>query len=155
MVVEGIVLVIFVAILIGLQRMLKRKLEYRYKFKAAIEETGLPIIRLKINEKEYYFLVDSGSDVNIIDVTCPESFMIVGEQVFTDASNVVHKGTIVKVHAEWDTIHVFNFEAILSDITEALGKINYAGHPITGILGTAFLRKYKYIIDFEKQEVRI
>lgn len=155
MAIEGTLLILLAAVLIGLQIAIKKRLEYKQSFRDSMRAIQLPVIPLVVNGNTYWFLIDSGSDVNIIDIHFPEQLHIIGEETFTDASNTEHSGKIVEVRAEWQMIRLFTFEAVMTDMSDSLSKLSYDGHSIYGILGTNFLHKYEAIIDFKRNKLKL
>lgn len=121
---------------------------------------NLPIISLSSNNKIFNFLLDSGSNMSHI---CPEYHtaldaelydIIGGEEVKgLGSNNILNKSCrtnlkdILGNKYEVDMAVSEGFTHVAKDIE------NSTGVKIHGLLGTDFLNRYNYIIDFKSLEV--
>ena len=119
-----------------------------------IQKTGLPLIVIEINQQNLCFLLDTGSNKNLIDQRVYEFFK---EQVETVGSS-----TILGLEGnKLDTLIInlsFNFENHsystnfnVIDSSSAFGAIEKESDiQIHGILGNEFFIENEWVLDFEK-----
>lgn len=122
-------------------------------------KTGLPLVIVKVFNLELCFLLDTGSNRNIIDERVYNHFKdklnIVGENEEVSTLQSLSKGFELEIP--------FLFEG--SDYNETFictGRIDgfdlieeESGIQIHGILGSNFLLKYGWVIDFDNMMVSL
>lgn len=122
-------------------------------FIESINLTGLPIITFHNNGHPINMVLDTGSNVCIINSTAlPNLKYEEGEQhsgVFglngeAEAGNTVF---LPLTYKDWE----FDFECWATDISEMVSSMKKEyGVTIHGLLGTGFFQKYKYVLDFNE-----
>lgn len=128
-------------------------------FEEGLQKTHLPIIKLKHKEKEYNFLIDTGSDISYLyyrkvkelegrntNITIPGVCFGQGSCETTPLFEVdltLNSWTFTETFATPN----------LDDIVEHFRK-EY-NTDFTGVLGSDFLSKYHYIINFKKKRLYV
>jgi len=122
-------------------------------FKESLDLAELPIITFTQNNVKINFLLDSGATISVID-----EFTL--RNLKSTLSNTLSRTTgiggsianIPNVDMEIyykklkfvDTFQVINMDKIFKEIKSSTGVT------VHGILGTSFMQKYKYVLDFDK-----
>ena len=126
---------------------------FAVSFRQGFISPNIPIATFNQGDKEITFLLDTGSDNNVINkgaLDYVEHTMIEGGDK-TTLSGV--NGTTEVEHCSIKfTCEDENYEAnfLVADLDEAFGTIR-KGHCITihGILGSKFLRSHNIVLDFQ------
>ena len=131
----------------------KRIYKYDINFRDNWKTCGLPLIKLKINGKLEFFLIDSGASVNMIKQSYFDA--IIDKPVITEDKTELHTGGNA-VHADLCNFSLSYKTAKFPDEIfnmidlEAFDALKKAyGYNIVGIVGSPFLGKYKWSIDFD------
>lgn len=123
-----------------------------------LTKVGLPIVLVRVKDKHLCFILDTGSTCSLIDCTVVEYFKDIVELV-----GVYHVSGIEGTKHKVDMITLpFNFEGqiykpkfCVKPLLDAFSCIEQeSGIQIHGLLGTDFLLENKWIIDFNKIEIR-
>lgn len=132
------------------------KLKTRISFKDSIDIVDLPVISLSNNGKIFNFIIDTGSTYSILNVK------ILNKLKYNEIPNMLGTaygidGNIINVNYINLVLHYNKVE--LEDVFQvievpAFDNIKEQNNiEIAGILGNTFLKKYKYIIDFNKMMI--
>lgn len=130
----------------------KRINRTKMSFKESLDLIGLPIVTFYQGDRKFHFLLDSGATNNCINT----KFLDIMEYSDTDKKssvygmegNTVNTG-IVNIDLYYKGNH-FSDEFISIDISKAFDEVKRECNiEITGILGSEFLSKYKYILDYK------
>jgi len=132
-----------------------KKLKFPLSY--GLNKTGLPLIILEINQQNLCFLLDTGSNKNLIDQRVYEFFK---EQVETIGSSTILglegkklNTPIIKLSFNFEN-HSFTTKFNVFDSTNAFGAIeNESDIQIHGIIGNEFFIENEWILDFEKLTV--
>lgn len=121
-----------------------------------------PIVQVEINGKKGYFIVDTGSDISIINTTQLRRYDLESKKVYnTDRRAIGINGRtegvmkIDKVKVDLsesfahDTFYSLNIDRIATSIE---AKTNYR---IVGIIGADVLIKYNCIIDYNQRHITL
>ena len=126
-----------------------------------LKAIGLPAIPVKLfDDKHILFLIDTGADISIMDISLFEYYK--SRVMFSEKS----EGIIMATHSTQETIQAqfeFSYEELrytevfrCMDCSMGFNQVQQdSGYQIHGIIGTNFLVKYRWIIDFEKQQIHI
>lgn len=123
-----------------------------------VYENTMPVIKYNIDEKGINFIVDTGSDVSIIDddyyLKHMNSFGFIKNSTsdINTVSGTVTKGVIIANALLNDSINVTFYITDIENVKKE-GFIK-TGKQVDGILGCDFLYQNKAIIDFDKKELR-
>lgn len=122
-------------------------------FIESINLTGLPIITFHNNGHAVNMVLDTGSNVCIINKSMLTDLKYeVGEQhVGVIGLNGEAEGgdTVVLslTYKDWE----FDFECWATDLSEMVSSMKKEyGVTVHGLLGTGFFQKYKYVLDFNE-----
>lgn len=125
--------------------------EKNMSFLESINLTGLPIITFHNNGHPVNMVLDTGSNVCLINREVLPSLKyeigdthtgVIGVAGDTEGGDTVF---LPLVYKDWE----FDFECLAADLTEAVNSMKKEyGVTIHGLLGTGFFSKYKYILDF-------
>lgn len=123
-----------------------------------IYDEEMPVVNYKIGKHNINFIVDTGSDVSIID----DDYYLNNMKLFnfvennsTDINTIsgtVSSGVIIASTALNDSIDVTFYITDIDNIRKEV--FVKTGRQIQGILGCDFLYQNKAIIDFNKKELR-
>ena len=122
-------------------------------FIESINLTGLPIITFHNNGHPVNMVLDTGSNVCIInkDILTDLKYEV-GEQHVgviglngeAEAGDTV---VLLLTYKDWE----FDFECWATDLSETVSTMKKEyGVTIHGLLGTGFFQKYKYVLDFNE-----
>lgn len=123
-------------------------------FIESLNLTGLPIITFRNNGNPVNMVLDTGSNVCIINyAVLPE----LQHEVIEDLNSGViglggekEQGKVVCVplhYKDWE----FDFDCWAMDMSDTVNSMKQEyGVTIHGILGTGFFTKYKYVLDFNE-----
>lgn len=117
---------------------------------------GVPFIQLRIGESQpLNFMIDTGFDVNVIDLQVAQSLGLYGEGAQTEAQ----PGGAVTI-AELPPIDLTGAQRVYEAIPFtgfAIGESLSAvmGRPVAGILGHDFLRRYVVELDYDGEALRL
>lgn len=146
-------LIIIIAISIWYTKT-KRKNKNKISFFESLNLVGLPVITMQSNNKTINFLLDTGSNKSFIDsriIDELDSSKIENKTAFVTGINNKSSETVYyllklkyKDNAFVNEFQSFNFEKSFGHIMEKTGI------RIDGIIGGDFLKKYKYIINYEE-----
>lgn len=121
----------------------------QFDIKNSLDLTGLSVIVLCQGEKKYNFMLDTGSNVSYINRGSEiELSEVLGKDSMTSANgNVsecsVHNATLYYAQRRFDIpVRVTDLGTIFNATKEEFGVT------LTGILGSDFLQKYKYVLDY-------
>lgn len=129
-----------------------------YSLYYGLNSTKLPIILVDVKGDHLCFILDTGSTCSLIDSTVVEYFKDivepVGDYCISGIEGTKHKVDMI--------ILPFNFEGqiykpkfCVKPLLDAFSGIEKeSGIQIHGLLGTDFLLGNKWIIDFNKIEIR-
>lgn len=149
---------------------------YTVSFRNTYKGTKVPLIRLKVRGKYYYFLIDTGANTSIIDTKFYESLPpeIKGLSVQQDV-HITGIGDKVEVkdgqekvirqtkQSESITLDMqfgpYKYEDTIFVIADLRAPFTYLERilhePVIGLLGTDFIKKYKWNINFVDMSIHM
>ena len=114
---------------------------------------GLPLLIVKAQDKNLCFLLDTGSNINVLDRRVAKFFHLSAintkQQQFgidgsTQISDVVEFSFSLNEHEYTSSFSVL-------DLSNAFGKVEEeSGIQIHGLLVCSFMEQHKWVLDFEK-----
>jgi len=122
-----------------------------------LKKTGLPLIVIEINQHNLCFLLDTGSNKNLIDNKVYKFFkeqveVIGSSSIFGLDGNKIDT-PIVKLSFNFES-HNFTTNFNVFDSTNAFGAIEKESDiQIHGILGNEFFIENEWVLDFDKLTV--
>ena len=124
-------------------------------FKKVITDVGIPIVTLKNGEKEFNFILDTGSDISHIDSNIMDSLSDT-EEVEGDNLTVITASSSVEGNNSWVRVPLnykrqsFIEDFMPLDLHDSFKALKEdTGIQLHGILGGTFLRKYRYVLDYD------
>lgn len=157
MVILQILIVTFIFIFIvfiinGVEDYHKKDKNY-ISFKETLDLLDVPIVTFRNNRKKLHFLLDTGSDSSYIREEILKDLKIKSS---TDTITSIKTGNGETCSKGLVTLDIsykkqsFENEFEVADMTSVWDEVsNYTNITVHGILGSQFLAKYKYHIDFE------
>lgn len=126
-----------------------------FPLKEIITKEGVPIVTLKNGEKEFNFILDTGSTISHIDSTIKDSLSDAEEvegnnfAVATANGSIEGNNSCIRVPLNYKKqSFIEDFMPLdLHDSFEVLREDT--GIQLHGILGNTFLRKYRYVLDYD------
>lgn len=128
-------------------------------FKESQKLLGMPVISFACGNQKLNFILDTGSNNNVIDKTVVETFKgldvvahnMASSSMGVDGNKIIANSCILKL-----CYYKKNFEiiAVIRDMQQAFGIVRKEHNVIVhGLLGGKFFEENKYIIDFENLNV--
>lgn len=123
-----------------------------FSFKEGMDKIGLPIISLNQNGNTYNFLLDTGAEFSVLNTTTIENIAYTEIQATGEIYGVSGEKTSTSYVAA-------GFSYKNTSFLEMFQVCNVAGLDfineeykivIVGILGSSFLSKYKFLVDFKQ-----
>lgn len=137
----------------------KTKQTYKYSFAKAYEKTDLPFVSLMINGKYEWFLVDSGANINMIRESYFNSMTNKPKVIVNE--NGIYTGSDM-IESKHTKLTVSYVNAIFKNETFSIAQLNVFeanrdkyGMDIIGIIGSPFMKKYNWSIDYENMVINI
>ena len=113
---------------------------------------GLPLLIVKVQAKNLCFLLDTGSNINVLDKKVAEFFRL-------PAGSAQHRqfgidGTLQTTEVVKLTFSLeereYNADFSVMDLSSAFGKVEEeSGIQIHGLLGCSFMEQQKWVLDFK------
>ena len=130
----------------------KKEINSRMSFKESLDLIELPIVTFYQGDKKLNFMLDSGSNLSIIDINAVNNLKlkyvklnkvngILGINGETRDAGFVNMKFYYK-HLKFD----YDFQYL--DLSNVVNSLKQDGVTIHGILGNQFFVKYKYVLDF-------
>ena len=113
-----------------------------------LPQVGLPLLIVKAQAKHLCFLLDTGSNINVLDKRVAEFFQLSGrttqqQQFGIDGTDVVEMTFSLEERE-------YKADFSVMDLSSAFGKVeDETGIQIHGLLGCSFMEQQKWILDFE------
>ena len=124
----------------------------KMSFKEALDLVGLPVVTFYQHGNKYHFLLDSGASNCCINKDVLSTIKYTNtdyESSMYGYDGVPNKVDIVNIDLFYKDSH-FNSDFMIVDLKAAFEDIkNTSGVNIIGIIGSDFLSKYKYILDYK------
>lgn len=145
------VIIIVAIIFNGIQDYSRNKI--RMSFRESMDLTDLPVVTFYNNDKKLNFLLDTGSNMCVINSKNLDSL----NYTKLDNKGTVHGMEGNTIDVEYISMNfTYNNKVYTSifqviDMQDAFDKVKQeSGVNIHGILGSKFFEEYKYVLDFEE-----
>lgn len=117
-----------------------------------LPQVGLPLLIVKAQVKSLCFLLDTGSNINVLDKRVAEFFQLSGGTVQQQQFGI--DGTLQTTDVVEMTFSLeereYKADFSVMDLSSAFGKVeDETGIQIHGLLGCSFMEQQKWILDFE------
>lgn len=131
---------------------LYRKHKTSMSFKESLDLSGVPVVTFYIGDRKLNFMLDSGSNNNIIDteyLDIPHRKLEGATGTLSGMDGIVREISFIEFDFYYKK-HKFTDVFQVTDMSNAFKKIkdNY-GITIHGIVGSNFFSKYQFILDFK------
>ena len=147
-----LVIIALIAYIFNKVESTKKEINSRMSFKESLDLIELPIVTFYQGDKKLNFMLDSGSNLSIIDINAVNNLKleyvklnkvnsILGINGETRDAGFVNMKFYYK-HLKFD----YDFQYL--DLSNVVNSLKQDGITIHGILGNQFFTKYKYILDF-------
>lgn len=120
-----------------------------------------PIVKVTLNGNAVYFLLDTGSDIDLLHSKAAKKYNI--------SISTRNKGTnerVISVNGKYKTFdYIYDFDILIGgkqvygnfismDISSVVTSIrDKTGMTISGIIGSETMKNYSFVIDYEKEEI--
>lgn len=124
-----------------------------FSFRQGFDLTEFPIITLYQGEKKFNFILDTGSNNNIIDKEVLKNVKHDPTEYDSVVTGVEGNGRKDPIHEITFTYedHQFPFYYVVSDLSGVFAAIKQeSGVTLHGMLGSKFFNTYRYVLDFNK-----
>lgn len=145
-----ILIAVFATIVNGVEAHNKKS---QMSFREAMDLVGLPIVTFYQGDKKLNFLLDTGSNLSVINEAALESIehetldrkgSLYGVDGIKRETSFASIGLVYKKNEYREEFQVTNMQAAIDEIKAESG-VN-----MIGIIGNDFFRRYKYILDFDE-----
>lgn len=146
------IILLVVAISIYYVKFYKKKPQIAASFKDSVDLLKVPVITFTNNNQQFYFLIDSGASHSIININSIAKFKYQevngNSRIYgVDGNRLTATRVVVELKKknylfinEFNVLHVGGLDNI---------KAKY-GVEIAGLIGSDFLKKYEFLVDFKK-----
>ena len=122
-----------------------------------IQQIGLPLLIVKAQAKNLCFLLDTGSNINVLDRRVAEFFQLSEgtdkQRQFGIDGELQTTDVVELAFSLEEQEYKANFSVM--DLSSAFGKVEEeSGIQIHGLLGCSFMEQQKWILDFENLILR-
>ena len=131
-------------------------IHFMHKIKLPIiglSHTGLPLLIVKAQSKNLCFLLDTGSNINVLDKRVAEFFQLSGgtaQQQQFGIDGTLQTTDVVEMTFSLEE-REYKADFSVMDLSSAFGKVEEeSGIQIHGLLGCSFMEQQKWVLDFEK-----
>lgn len=122
-----------------------------FNFKQAVELSGLPIVTLYQEGKAYNFLFDTGSNVSHLHSGSDVKITNFEDKTDSVGGLTENKECKIGTVSLWHDKHQFINKFRYSDMSFVVQGVKEAyGINMVGIIGTDFMDKYNYCLDFKE-----
>lgn len=119
----------------------------------SLTQVGLPLILVKAQAQYLCFLLDTGSNINVLDKRVAEFFQLSGgtaQQQQFGIDGTLQTTDVVKLTFSLEE-REYKADFSVMDLSSAFGKVEEeSGIQIHGLLGCSFMEQQKWVLDFEK-----
>ena len=123
-------------------------------FKEVFDLIGFPIITFNQNGKKFHFLFDTGTNHNVIDSNVLkyldyENINTEEDNTLSGMDGIRHKVNVCNITLYYKD-QAYPFVYLSKDLKDTfdLFKKDF-GIQLSGMIGTEFFAKYKYVLDFK------
>ncbi len=125
----------------------------RVDFICSVSKIGLPLLILKSQAKNLCFLLDTGSNINVLDKKVAEFFQLSGginQQQQFGIDGTLQTTDVVKLTFSLEE-REYKADFSVMDLSSAFGKVEEeSGIQIHGLLGCSFMEQQKWVLDFKE-----
>lgn len=154
-----LLLVVVLAALCNFIESVKRAQNYRVSMKESMDLIGLPVITMTNNKMKLNLLVDTGCDFSRIDKSIVESLECKSlddkRNVITMSGEEMEGLGSCSIQLKYKKA-IFEDDFEILDLEQAFSFVKKStGVQLHGIIGSNFLSKYGYVLNFKDLEILI
>ena len=122
-----------------------------------------PIVKVVLNGKAAYFLLDTGSDIDLLHSKAAKKY-----NILISPRNIGSNDRLANVNGKYNTFdYIYDLNMMIGekqiygnfismDISSIVTSIrNKTDTTISGIIGSETMKNYSFIIDFEREEIML
>lgn len=117
-----------------------------------LQQIGLPLLIIKVQAKHLCFLLDTGSNINVLDRRLAEFFRLsesITRQKQFGIDGTLQTSAVVEMTFSLEE-REYKADFSVMDLSTAFGKVEEeTGIQIHGLLGCSFMEQQKWVLDFE------
>ena len=133
-----------------------------YEYLEIVDLTLKPVIEVTLNGKKAYFLIDTGSDITILNArdTKKYGFGIV-KRAFENHSLVGMGGSVSSIYSTYDVELKVGSSRVMNrylahDLSRVVKRLEEKiSIRISGIIGSDLMKRYGFVIDYANKQVGI
>ena len=133
-----------------------------YEYLEIVDLTFKPVIEVTLNGKKAYFLIDTGSDITILNArdTKKYGFGIV-KRAFENHSLVGLGGSVASIYSTYDVELKVGSSRVMNrylahDLSRVVKRMEEKiSIRISGIIGSDLMKRYGFVIDYANKQVGI
>lgn len=132
----------------------RSKHKTKMSFREGLDLTDIPVVTFNINNKKANFVLDTGASSSVINEECLKDFdYVVSDKdsgKVTGIDGVKRDITYVDIILNYKDIE-YPESFMVTDLSDVFNIIKEeTGVNLNGIIGTSFMQKYRYILDFKE-----
>ena len=147
-----LVTIVFIAYIVNKIEATKKEINRRMSFKEALDLIELTIVTFYQDDKKLNFMLDSGSNLSIIDINAVNNLKLKYVKLNKVSGILGINGETRDagfVNMKFSYKHInFDYDFQYLDLSNVVNSLKQDGVTIHGILGNQFFIKYKYVLDF-------
>lgn len=121
-------------------------------FRESLDLSGLPVVTFRQGNTKLNFILDTGSNVSVIDGTIVKKLKVQETERKTNITGIGGtSGTlnVVDINFKYKGVELSDSFQVV-DMSDTLSAIKATtGVTAHGLIGNEFMQKYEYILDFE------
>ncbi|AZB31651.1 MULTISPECIES: aspartyl protease family protein [Chryseobacterium] len=115
------------------------------------DQDGFPIIKVKVDGKEYDFLFDTGAQVSALNSTAFKNQKIIDSKTLGDISRIIKNVDIAQSSIEIDKIGFNNLKMVYMDLS-AMDSV-LCHNNLDGIIGRDIMKNYSIEINTDQKKI--
>ena len=119
----------------------------------SLTQVDLHLLIVKAQAKNLCYLLDTGSNINVLDKKVAEFFQLSGgtaQQQQFGIDVTLQTTDVVKLTFSLEELE-YKADFSVMDLSSAFGKVEEeSGIQIHGLLGCSFMEQQKWVLDFER-----
>ena len=123
-------------------------------FKDSLRLSGLPLVKINVEDEEYYVVIDTGADVNLL-YGKPAQFIKIESENNQSVTGVYGERKVDVGVLDFKINNKrYSEEFVFDESTPYLYHCDINNYTIYGVIGAHFLRDHKAIINFVNNTIK-
>jgi hypothetical protein len=138
------------------------KNDHVYEYLNIVDLTLKPVIEVALNGKKAYFLIDTGSDITILNTRDAKKYGFgVIKRAFENHSLVGMGGSVASIYSTYDVELKVGSSRVMNrylahDLSRVVKMLEQKiSIQISGIIGSDLMKRYGFVIDYANKQVGI